>query len=231
MAVQNAWWYEMHGIKEFLEAPEATTSSTSSETISISAASDPAAPPLEPVQPAAVLSTMSISGYETRNQREPFDQDDPLATNAPEKFTDPVPPTVPRLEPVALVIQVKAIDGDGIGEDPSIVLEDGLQQVHPSNQHFQNPKKLVYEAPRVVPDEVPGKEEDEEPPDKTKDKKKAAPKPKPYPEDPRFPKIFLCKLCPRKFSFVNSLCTHVEIHHESQFEKIKCDTSKFAAML
>jgi hypothetical protein len=35
----------------------------------------------------------------------------------------------------------------------------------------------------------------------------------------------------RKFAFVNSLCTHVEIHHGDNFEHIKCDTNKFAAML
>jgi hypothetical protein len=126
--------------KEFLEAPEATTSSTLPETISISAATDPAAPPIEPVRPAAVLSTMSISGVETRNQKEPLEQHDPLATNASEKFTDPVPPTVPRLEHVALVNQVKAIGGYDLGEDPSPVRKDGLQLIHhPINQDFQNP--------------------------------------------------------------------------------------------
>jgi hypothetical protein len=66
--------------EEFLEAPEATTSSTSSE------ASDPAA-----------LSTMS-SEVETSYQQESLGKEVPLATNyAPGKFTDPVPPTAPKL--------------------------------------------------------------------------------------------------------------------------------------
>jgi hypothetical protein len=83
----------------------------------------------------------------------------------------------------------------------------------------------TYKAPKVVPDpEVPGKEEDEEPPDKIK-KKKASPKPNPYPENPKFPQIFACNLCPR------NLCTHVEIHHASQFSQIKYGTNKFSAML
>jgi hypothetical protein len=114
--------------KEFLKAPMPITSSTSPETVSTSAASDLGAPPIEPVLPAVVLSTMYTSGVETRNQKEPLNQDDPLATTAPEKFTDPVPPTVPRLEPVALVNQVKAIGGYDKGEDPSPVQEDGCQQ-------------------------------------------------------------------------------------------------------
>jgi hypothetical protein len=72
--------------EEFLEAPEATTSSTSSETISSSEASDPAA-----------LSTMS-SEVETSYQQESLGKEVPLATNyAPGKFTDPVPPTAPKL--------------------------------------------------------------------------------------------------------------------------------------
>jgi hypothetical protein len=112
-----------------------------------------------------------------------------------------VPPTTPKLE--AAVALVPQVNGDSGGEEPSPVQEDGLQEVHPP----------------------------EEPPDKHKDNKTTPPKPNHYPEDPKFPKTFECKLCPRKFSFVNSLCTHVEIHHCDRFEHIKCDTNKFAAML
>jgi hypothetical protein len=128
----------------------------------------------------------------------------------------------------------KPVTVETIPDDPSPVREDGLQLIHyPSNQDFQNPEeKQVCEAPRVVPDsEEPGKEEDKEPPDNTKEKKKVSSKPNPYPENSKFPQILSCKLCPRKFFFVQNLCTHVEIHHRSQFKKITYGPHKFSAML
>jgi hypothetical protein len=66
--LENELYEARDGIKEFLEAPEATMSSTSSETISISAASELAAPTIEPVLPTT-LSTMTSEG-ETKNQKE-----------------------------------------------------------------------------------------------------------------------------------------------------------------
>jgi hypothetical protein len=78
---------------------------------------------------------------------------------------------------------------------------------------------------------VLGKQEDEVPPDKVNGKKKTTPKSNPYEANPKFPRIFPCKLCPRKFSFVLNLCTHVEIHHRSQFSKIKYGPNKEAAII
>jgi hypothetical protein len=110
---------------------------------------------------------MSTSGVEKRNQKEPLGQDDPQAkTTAPEKLSDPVPPTVPRLEPVALVSSVEAIVGGGEGEDPSPVREDGLQPVHnPSNKEFQNPVEEQVNEVRDIKKEpvVMEKEADEDP--------------------------------------------------------------------
>ena len=36
---------------------------------------------------------------------------------------------------------------------------------------------------------------------------------------------------PRKFSFIHLMCTHVEVHHRSQFSKIKYGPSKYSAMI
>jgi hypothetical protein len=120
---------------------------------------------------------------------------------------------VPVVEPLALVKHVEAVGGGVEGGDPSPVREDGQQHDHHlSKQAFQtNPvEKQVYEAPMVVPaSEGPGKEEEEDPPDKVNEKQKIPPKPNPYEVNPKFPQIFPCGLCPRKFSFTHLLCTHV----------------------
>ena len=72
--------------------------------------------------------------------------------------------------------------------DPRPVREDGQQHGHHlSKQVFQtNPvEKHVYKAPVVVPaSESPGKEKEEDPPDKVNEKKKIPHKPNLYEVNP-----------------------------------------------